>query len=164
MIAGGGDDAIVVGQTAAGASWTTTAVANGIASHLVIEGDQPGADSGVDTVTVDDTADTADDTGTLTSTLLSGIFAGAGADMTYADLEFLTIHLGNATAGNTFTVESTHGTVANVAETVIDSGTGADHFNVETIAGKTTIDGGDGADTFRVGTATGPATASAPRR
>ena len=76
--------------------------------------------------------------------------------MTYTDLEFLTIHLGNATAGNTFTVESTHGTVANVAETVIDSGTGADHFNVETIAGKTTIDGGDGADTFRVGTATGP--------
>ena len=51
MLAGGGDDEIVVGGSGVGT--------NGINAALTIDGDLPGADTGVDFVTVDDTADTS---------------------------------------------------------------------------------------------------------
>ena len=46
--------------------------------------------------------------------------------MSYANLERLDIALGDATAGNRFTIVSTHGAPDNLAITNLSSGSGAD--------------------------------------
>ena len=161
---GTGDDTIYVGSGAG--LWHTTQVpavpadANGN-KFLNVQGDAnaiqgevsiDGGD-GSDVVTVDDTQDAAPNTGLLTSDQIMGIF-GTGGLVDYSNLEALLIALGYG--GNTFTVESTHGSPTKRATTSITTGAGNDLIYVDSIDGDTTIDAGGGDDAFSVGSTTSP--------
>ena len=150
----GGDDTILVGSQAglwSGVFRNELGHANLIRALLVVDGG-----SGSDVVHVDDTADLANDTGTLTSSTFGGYF-GAGGSLGYTGLERLDLLLGDAAAGNTLTIDSTHGSASVVAVTNVVLGSGADVVNVRTIAGATTIETGTGDDTVRVGSTAGVA-------
>ncbi|MBL8479225.1 MAG: hypothetical protein JNK59_07945, partial [Sterolibacteriaceae bacterium] len=90
--------------------------------------------------------------GTPAPLMAAGALMGVGGSITYRTLEILEIELGNAADSNVFTIESTHG---DGSITAISSGTGADVFNIETMAGNLTLSTGGGSDTVRVGTTTG---------
>ena len=143
---GAGNDTLGIGSWAGfwPAYSNPAGSANAITAPLTVHGG-----TGNDTVTVDDTLDGASNTGVLSSTQLAGIFGGSATALTYDGLESLGIRLGDG--GNTFSVQSTHGTLADVATTTIWTGNGADTVAVESIAGPTSISTGDGADTITVG-------------
>ena len=155
---GTGDDVVDVGSEAG--FWPTlggltnfAGNANRINAPLTIDG---GA-GGHDTVMVDDTSDAAHNMGVLSSNQLLGIF-GSGGYMNYSNLEELDIHLGNG--GNTFTVQSTHGSSSVIATTSIDTGNGVDAVFVDSVSGPTTITTDAGDDTISVGSTTGGALAN----
>ncbi len=85
--------------------------------------------------------------------------------MDYDALERLDIHLGDAprpatpsrSRARTTRRTRTAATTCN-ASTYVDSGNGADHFNVETISGPTFVETGAGDDIVRVGSDTGSPT------
>jgi hypothetical protein len=114
-----------------------------------------------DRMDIDDSGDTDSNRGTLTGTQVRnglsgdpggiGLF-GSGGGIPYGTLEILGIHLGDAANGNAFTVESVHG---NGSVTAIDSRSGPDVVNIETLAGDLALATGGGNDTVRVGSVTG---------
>ena len=113
-------------------------------------------------MTIDDKNDSSANMGVLSSTQLAGIF-GAGGVLNYSNLEDLQIALGNAgTAGNTFTIVSTHGTTGHVATTELATGSGNDRVNVDSISGLTSIDTQAGDDLVRVGSTVSPALTGDP--
>ncbi|HTD67143.1 MAG TPA: calcium-binding protein, partial [Candidatus Limnocylindria bacterium] len=152
-----GDDIINVGSNAqiGGASANTGGTLNLITASLTING-QGTIDT--DVLNLDDTAETVPNDGTLTSsTLTNGIpgntgerLLGAGGQIIYGTLEELNLNLGDS--GNRLNIKSTH---AGASITNIQSGFGADLFNVEKIGGGTTIRTGLGSDLVRVGSTTG---------
>jgi hypothetical protein len=164
---GAGNDAIFVGSNATlgGLGLPDTnagGTLNAINALLTVNG-QGSGDS--DLLMLDDSGDGAPNQGTLTSDritngvigtpaplMAAGALMGVGGSITYRTLEILEIELGNAANSNVFTVESTHG---DGSITAISSGTGADVFNIETMAGNLTLSTGGGSDTVRVGTTTG---------
>ena len=91
------------------------------------------------------------------STSSSASSAPAGT-LNYANLEELDIHLGNG--GNTFAVQSTHGSSSVIATTSIDTGNGFDAVYVDSVSGPTTITTDAGDDTISVGSTTGGALAN----
>ena len=129
---GGGVDTVNVGNIAP----TPGSVVNGIQGPLIIQGDA------LDTTNVDDTGSTVAKSGVLTSTTLTGLAMGSSG-ITYSGLAVLNIYLGSG--GNTFLVKSTH-----KAQTVIDSGSGDDFVNIQSIAGPTLINGQNGNNTFNL--------------
>ncbi|HVP75979.1 MAG TPA: hypothetical protein VMS63_08155, partial [Gaiellaceae bacterium] len=163
---GGGNDTVAVGSEAGfyptiSGLWNGKGDANEIYGNLTIDGGD-----GSDTVTVDDTQDSTPNIGVLSSTRLLGIF-GSGGYVTYSNLESLTIDLGNAVTdsqghplvvGNTFVVDSTHGSPSVIATTAIDTGNGNDVVDVERISGPTTITTDAGNDTISLGSTTGGST------
>ena len=144
---GDGVDTIIVGTTAPTAGGT----ANGIAAHLKINGN--GHTGAGDTLNVDDFGDGAGDTGGMTATRITGIF-GAGGSITYTTLETLKIDLG--TAGDTFTMDGTHG-----GPTTVNAGTGEDTININGSTGTLTVNGQEDNDTFNVRAIGGPVTINA---
>ena len=131
LYANGGIDTINVGGLA-------PVTANAIAGALNIYG---GAEA--DTLNVDDSGDTLADTATLTATTLDGLSPGL---ISYYGLETLNIMLGSA--GDNFTIASTHGGVTNLW-----ANGGSDTVNAQTVAGVTTIYGGADNDTINAGSA-----------
>ena len=154
---GGGNDTVDVGSEAG--FWPTLGGltdfkgnANLIKAALTIDGG-----GGSDSVTVDDTTDGGHNIGTLSFNQLVGIFnngAGYVGSLSYSNLESLSVNLGNG--GNTFAVQSTHGSPSVIASTFIDTGNGADAVYVDSVAGPTTITTDAGDDTISVGSTTGP--------
>jgi Ca2+-binding RTX toxin-like protein len=139
--AGDGADTVNVGSNASGTVGNPNNNSGGtvdsIGSLLTVNGDGE-----ADVMNVDDATDGNANTGTLTSTTITGLdMAGS---ITYLTIETLNIGLG--TAGDVFTIESTHAGVTNV-----NANGGGDTVNVRTIAGVTTVNGGDGSDTVNVG-------------
>ena len=145
---GDGADTVAVGSWAGfwpGGFQNAPGVANGFHAHLHVDGQGPTAG---DTLDVEDSADAAPNTGVLSSTALIGIF-GAGGSLGYGGFEHLTIRLGEA--GNSFAVQSTHGTASVVADTTVWVGNGSNSVYVQSIAGPTTVTTGTGSDVFRIG-------------
>ena len=130
VYAGDGDDTIHVGTPAPG-------TVDGISGNLKVHGE-----GGSDTLNVDDTADGNANTGTLTATTITGL--GMAVGITYNS--FATVTIGLGTAGDTFTIESTH-----VGTTIVNGNNGDDTINIEAISGPTTANGGSDFDTFYVG-------------
>jgi mucin-19 len=87
--------------------------------------------SGTDTLSVDDSADAQPRTGTLSATAISGLGMGPSG-VTYSG--FSTVNLSLGKGGYNFTIA---GTIAGT--TTINSGTGTNIFNVQSIAGPTSI-------------------------
>ncbi len=100
-----------------------------------------------DTLNVVDTGDSAENTGNLTSNRITGL--GMAADDPTMGIEYFgieTLNIGLGGNQDTFTIESTHFGVTNLA-----GNGGADVINVQDIDGVTTVNGGDGSDTINVG-------------
>ena len=138
---GDGADSVNVGSNAAGTVGNANNNAGGtvdlIGASLTVNGN-----GAADVLNVDDASDGNANTGTLTSTTITGL--DMGGSITYGTIETLNIGLG--TAGDVFTIQSTHAGVTN-----LNANNGADIVNVRTIGGITTVNGGDGSDTFNVG-------------
>ena len=119
-------------------------IVDGINAVLTING---GGDAGVDQINIDDSGDGNGNIGTLTSTRISGLDMG-GPGVTghidYFTVEVLNIDLG--IGSDTFTIESTH-----VGTTTLDSSSGSDEINVQTISGSTFLNTRLGDDTINVG-------------
>jgi Ca2+-binding RTX toxin-like protein len=137
---GADDDTVNVGSLAP----ATDGTVNGIGALLNVQGEGGAAD----VLNVDDRGDTDANTGTLTSTMLTGL--GMAAGIAYGTLETLAIGLGSA--GDTFTVQSTHAGVTSV----VGNG-GADTFHVDApsgsldgVLGSLNLDAGAGSNTLRV--------------
>ncbi len=109
---------------------------NFIAAALTVNG------NGADTLNVDDTGSTVAKTGTLTSTSLTGL--GMAGSITFFNLAVLNISLGSG--GNTFIIAST-----SIASTTLNTGSGNDTVNVQSIGGPVTVNTGAGLNTLNVG-------------
>jgi len=109
---------------------------NAIGAALTINGN-----SSSDILNVSDTGDSAVNVGTLTSSLITGL--GMLGSIVYGTIDELNIGLGSA--GDTFTVESTHSGVTN-----LQSNNGADTINIRSISGLTNVDMGLGGDTVNL--------------
>ena len=136
-----GDDIISIGSEAGLVESTTEP---GTFAFLNVDGDVNEVESVVtvnggdhvvgDILNVDETGDSTNNTGTLTSTQLTGL--GLGANVTYGGFETLNINLGDAAIGNSFLIESTHGSASLIKTTNLDSGAGDDRIAIETISPK----------------------------
>src|SRR5262249_52474758 len=142
IYSGAGNDTINLGSTATvngvdnpDAPAFIRGTLNNIGAPLIIDGQGPGDH---DVLSVDDSGDTAQNMGTLTATTITngvvggGMLMGVGGSITYLTMEVLNIHLGDALAGNVFSIESTHGNGAVTNFTSLD---GPDVVNIETVDG-----------------------------
>ncbi|NDV63154.1 LEPR-XLL domain-containing protein [Puniceicoccales bacterium CK1056] len=145
---GTGSDTINVGSLAPASGGTV----NDISAALIIEGNDPA--SGSDLLTVDGTGDTVGNTGTLTSTTITGL--GMAVGITYSGIEHLIISLGSG--GDTFTINSTHGSATSPyqEETILNTGAGSDTVHINNVTDLLFVNGEDDGDTINVnGTGTG---------
>ena len=136
--AGAGADNVYVGTNAGNGD--TNGNVNSIGANLTVNGDANGG-----TLHVDDSGDTSSN-GSLTATVLSSL--GMTGTLTYGTLTTLNIHLGSA--GDTFTIESTHAGTTN-----LNTNGGNDTINVRTIAGATNINTGANTNIVNVGSTAG---------
>jgi acrosin len=130
--AGDDDDTISVGSLAPATGGTV----NAINAILTLN-----AQGGFDTLNVDDTGDAAPNAGVLSADSITGL--GMAFGIAYDGIEDLEIGLG--TAGDTFTIESTH-----AADTTLNTGAGDDTAIIVDIHGKTTVNTAEGSDNVNV--------------
>lgn len=113
-------------------------VLSGIQAALTVTGD------GSDTMNVDNTGDLVVRAGNLTSTTLTGLGMGVSG-ITYSGLMVLNVSLG--AGGNTFTIINTNSSTT----TTVNTGSGSDTVNVQSISGITMINTRTGVSVINVG-------------
>ncbi len=129
---GGGTNTVNVGSL----SPAVGGIVDGIQGALTVDG------SGADTMNVDDTGSTIAKSGTLTKATLTGLNMGP-LGITYSGLATARISLGSG--GNTFLIETTH-----TGQTILNTGTGTNTIDVQTISGPTNVNGQGASDTINV--------------
>ncbi|HND53272.1 MAG TPA: calcium-binding protein, partial [Pirellulaceae bacterium] len=144
LLGGGGNDQFQIYYNSGGGD-----TVDGILGQVVVSPVGNDESGGSDSLTVRDVSDASGDTFTLTSTAIDGLFdSGAGVDITYAQIESLTINLGTGADSATLNFGGVSGELTSVSITGND---GADSFSFSSSTGSgntTSISGNANSDSF----------------